>query len=169
MKVIKTYLFEKALNTVSLLRQEHGEGDLKDFPAVYIRGNKKTGAKAGDRWIIVRPKQENKTGHTQYDMAISGAKYFDPEKINRKTGNKGDKRTRQYTGFNICPENPGKSYGDYDNKTLLFEFTADGRFLKILVVDEPKDAKKLVYERWIAGELSETTAADTLPLPDIGA
>jgi hypothetical protein len=60
---------------------------------------------------------------------------------------------------------PTKAWGDFGNDAILIELSPDRQTLTLFFVKDMKAVAHSLFERWTAGELSETVEADALPLP----
>jgi hypothetical protein len=142
MKPNTEYVFEKCptKHTRYKLINHRGE-DIPDFPAVWKRGTDK-----GKAYIGFRETVNHKPGHRQFSHTIE----LD--------------RGRTVTGINFVPEYHRRAFGDYAGDGLLIEFSDSWDRLTIWFFRGMKEAAQNLFQRWVAGELPETPAADALPL-----
>jgi hypothetical protein len=121
---------------------EHRGGDIPGFPAIWQRGKY-----AGQKYIGFRETVNNKPGHRHFSHTIELEK------------------ARTVTGLNFTLENPRRAYGDFGTDGLLIEFSDTWDTLKILFFRGQKETAQSLFQKWLAGEVSETLEADTMPLP----
>ncbi len=125
---------------------EHSGADIDNFPAVWRQKSHKY---VGEKYIVFR---ESRVWHVRRRFTHS----FSLEK------------NRMVTGFNFTQEFPRLSYGDYGNDAILIEFSNDWNELTILFFKDMKRQSYSIFERGIAGEITEIAECNILPLP-IGA
>ena len=152
------YTFEKCPAAPTRFKLiEHTGADVPNFPAVWKVNS--PGGKKGEQYVGFRDKVVQKPGGRHWDYAIELWK----EKYLTESGKPATK-TKQCTGFNFDPKFPGKSCGDYEGYGLLIKFSDDWRRLTIWFFEGMANQKQSLFQKWVAGEMPELAAADTLKL-----
>ena len=71
---------------------------------------------------------------------------------------------RTFTGLNFALEHPRMAYGDFNGDAMLMEFSDTWESLTVVFFRGMKDGAQGLFQKWVAGELPETTSADALSL-----
>jgi hypothetical protein len=123
---------------------KHRGADVREFPAVYVRGSM-----AGKKYVGFRSTVQNLPGHRSFSHTIELDK------------------GRTVTGLNLVPEYPRKAYGDYNGDGLLIEFSEDWKNITMYFFRGMSKQSASLFQKWTADadELALTVDADALPLP----
>ena len=144
MKPYSKYVFEQSNTSKSsyILKEIHGFV-FPDFPATYKRGDRK-----GLQYITYAdPKEELRD---RYDKSL----YY------------GDKTLENLKFTELAPE---RSFGDNKknmgfNDCLLVEFSDNSKVLTLYFLKDMANQKKLMFDKWLNGEVLEAVDSELLPL-----
>jgi len=115
---------------------------IPDFPSIYKNGKYK-----GEEYIIFRETSDYyNQGKIQFSHALELAK------------------SQIITRLYFMPEYPRQSYGKYKNYGVLIEFSEDFEQFTIWFFEGLQTSSPLLFQRWQAGQIPETTKADSLKL-----
>jgi hypothetical protein len=115
---------------------------IPDFPSTYKKGKYR-----GENYIIFR---ETSDYYNQKKIQFSHAFELANSQI--------------ITGLYFMPEYPRQSYGKYKNYGVLIEFSEDFEQLAIWFFEGLQVSSPSLFQRWQAGQIPETTKADSLKL-----